>query len=101
MIEAVEDLLQERRIESRSLPELRRRRLEERMRIPRVTLRVLGRRDIQAEPRADQRPMRVRVGIGGEHPAFMPLVTKDIHQGLQMELDVRVLKFEQRWRRGQ
>ncbi len=65
------------------------------MRIQRIALGVFGRLDIETEPRANQRPRRFRVGIGSEHPAFMAMIAKDIHQAQQAELDIGVLEVEE------
>ena len=69
------------------------------MGIKRVALRVLGCRNIETESRADQRAAGFGIGIGGQHPAFMPAVAKDTHQTAQAELDVRILEVEQRFGR--
>ena len=60
-----------------------------------IALRMVGCRHIQAEPSANQRPARVRVGIGCQHPAFVLVVAEDIHQAVQAELDVGIPKFKQ------
>ena len=86
------------------MPELNRRRLDEQMRIEWITLRVRRCLDIQTETRPDQRPASRRIRIGRQHPTFVLMVAKDIHQAVQAELDVGVPEIQQflrsisRWR---
>ena len=65
------------------------------MRIEGIGLRMVGRQHIQAEPCANQRPVRVRVGIGCQHPALVLMVAEDLHQAAQAELDLGISKVEQ------
>ena len=51
--------------------------------------------NVQTEPCTDERAMGVRVGVGCQHPAFMLVVAKDLHQAGQIELDVGILKLKE------
>jgi hypothetical protein len=75
------------------------------MRIQRIALGVLGCLDIETESRANERPACFRVGIGCQDPPFVPVVAKDIHEALQIELNIGVLEIKQllsaiSWQRG-
>src|SRR5208283_1334358 len=94
-VELLKYALQLSRIKPGRLPQLSGGRLEERIRIQRVALDVLGRYNIKTESRANQRPACLRVGIGRQHPTLMLTVAKDIHQALQAELDVGILEVKQ------
>src|SRR5208337_2178465 len=78
------------RIKPGRLPQLSGGRLEERVRVERVALDVLGRSNIKTESRANQRPACLRIGIGRQHPTFMFTVAKNAHQSLKAELDVGI-----------
>ncbi len=58
------------------------------MRVERVVLNVDALGEIEAEAGADERLRGLGIGISGEHPAFVALVAQDVHQGVDVELDV-------------
>ena len=47
--------------------------------------------NIEIKSSPNQWPGCFRVGIGRQHPAFVPTVAKNIHQGLKFEFDVGTL----------
>ena len=94
-IKLIEYPLQSFCVQPRSLPKLGRRWLDERMRVESVALEVLGCDDVEAESRTDKGAACFRIRVGRQHPAFVFWVTKDIHQTLQIEFDVGILKVKQ------
>ena len=94
-IELGENALQPLRRQTGRLPKLRRGRLHKSVWIESIALRVFHCRHIEAEPGADQWPLRIRVRIGGQHPPLMLMVAQHFHQAFQRELDVGLLEREQ------
>ncbi len=65
------------------------------MRVERIALRMLSRRNIKAKTSSDQRPLRLRVGIRCQYPAFMTAVPQRAHQAGHRELDLRFAKVKE------
>ena len=64
------------------------------MRIERIPLQVRRGLNVETEPRTDKRPAGNRIRIGRQHPTFVLMVAKDIHQAGQAEFDVGVLEIQ-------
>jgi hypothetical protein len=65
------------------------------MRIKRITLQMRHCLHIQTETRTDERPPGSRIRISRQHPTFVLMIAKDIHQPVQAELDIGVPEIQQ------
>ena len=95
VVELIENLLEKSGVEAGGLPQLRRGRLDEGVRVERVGLRMLALGKIEAEAGSDERPAGFGVGIRNENPAFMAAVAEQVHEIAEAELDVGGLKVDQ------
>jgi hypothetical protein len=96
LLEVIEDLPKAGGLEAGGLPEFRRRGFEECVGIEGIGLGMRALGEIEAEAGSDERAAGLRVGIGGEDPAFVTAIAEEVHQIRKAELHVGGAEVEER-----